>query len=236
MINYIIEQYTIKKRSLRDIGRELGYSHLKIGRLLRAAQIIVYPKRRAVTLVEVLCRNCDKPFFRYAGILNSETYCSINCYNLYRDNHKHTAGEKQLTSRGYLKFRTRVLAIFPNCVLCGATKNLHIHHIIPRRINDELVLSPLNVITLCRRCHCMIRYKEDVYANHFLGLVSKVGELLESPNVKSRAISSQALEGNGSNEGSETMQMSPNNNSAQECPPRKGRYSPSCTEMYRTIV
>lgn len=58
----------------------------------------------------------------------------------------------------------------------------------------------------------------------------KSGEFLGYPNVKTRAIRSQALEGISSNEGSETMRVSPNNNLSHECPTRKGRYSPSCMD------
>lgn len=55
----------------------------------------------------------------------------------------------------------------------------------------------------------------------------KSEELLGYPNVKTRAISSRAIEGKGSMEGSETNWVSPNNNPIHEHPTRKGRYSPN---------
>lgn len=57
--------------------------------------------------------------------------------------------------------------------------------------------------------------------------VRKSEELLGYPNVKTRAISSRAIEGIGSMEGSETNWVSPNNNPIHEYPTRKGRYSPN---------
>ena len=50
-----------------------------------------------------------------------------------------------------------------------------------------------------------------------------MGELRESPNVKTRAIRSQTVEGKGSTEGSETRKVSPNNNPSHERPrPKRG--------------
>ena len=60
-------------------------------------------------------------------------------------------------------------------------------------------------ITLCKPCHKSIH-------------TEKSGELLEYPNVKTRAISSQASEGKGSEEGSTTRFVSPNNNQTHERP------------------
>lgn len=39
------------------------------------------------------------------------------------------------------------------CELCGATRNLHTHHIIPRSRAPELKENPKNWIRLCFRCH-----------------------------------------------------------------------------------
>ena len=39
------------------------------------------------------------------------------------------------------------------CVLCGSTKKLNSHHIIPIHENKELANDPNNIITLCTFCH-----------------------------------------------------------------------------------
>jgi len=51
------------------------------------------------------------------------------------------------------------------------------------------------------------------------------GEFGETPNVKTRAIPSQASEGKGPLEGVTTIEVSPNNNPRQEYPTREGRDS-----------
>jgi len=44
------------------------------------------------------------------------------------------------------------------CVLCGATDNLEVHHIIPVSVCPELACEPANFMTLCdygnEGCHC----------------------------------------------------------------------------------
>jgi len=44
------------------------------------------------------------------------------------------------------------------CVLCGCTRNLEVHHIIPVSVCPELACEPLNFMTLCdtgnHGCHC----------------------------------------------------------------------------------
>lgn len=235
-VEYIIEQYTKQKKSLREIAREFGCTHIRIRDLLNKNGIETEHKRVPKTLVKVVCKNCNKEFERYSGILNKETFCSKRCYHTYRNNHKLWKGTQSLWGRVYAALRQDVLKRFPECVLCGSKTKLHIHHIYPRREKEELSYVLDNLITLCRKCHCAIRGKEYRYVNYFSGLVSKSGELLETPNVKSRAISNQAIEGKGSMEGSETMMVSPNNNPSHECPTRKGRYSPSFQETERTMV
>jgi 5-methylcytosine-specific restriction endonuclease McrA len=52
------------------------------------------------------------------------------------------------------QLRVSHLAKESNCAACGATKNLHVHHIIPVEINSCRALDPTNLITLCSHpCH-----------------------------------------------------------------------------------
>ena len=37
------------------------------------------------------------------------------------------------------------------CRICGSTKHLHIHHLIPWKISHSN--EDLNLVTLCRKCH-----------------------------------------------------------------------------------
>jgi 5-methylcytosine-specific restriction endonuclease McrA len=38
------------------------------------------------------------------------------------------------------------------CQICGSTKNLNAHHIIPKE-NHDLMFEPMNGICLCVKCH-----------------------------------------------------------------------------------
>ena len=73
------------------------------------------------------------------------------------------------------------------CQWCGDSRghNLNAHHIKHRSTHSELTCSVNNGITLCKRCHRALH-------SFTWSLLKILGELLETPNVKSRAISSQA--------------------------------------------
>lgn len=93
--------------------------------------------------------------------------------------------------------------------------------------------------TLSLRRHITSFFK--CYTVHYTrkveGSKRKPGELLGTPNVKARAISSRAAMGDfGIAEGSTTMAVSPNNNPPHEHPARKGRYSLNCMETCRAMV
>lgn len=54
------------------------------------------------------------------------------------------------------------------CRVCGASGNLRVHHIIPRKykyIAGFDIDSPANLITLCDRHHTMADRKVDKYGN-----------------------------------------------------------------------
>lgn len=232
----ISERYLKDGQSLREIGRDLGIYHQKVARILRSQGVEVIPKRLPKRLVDVTCKNCGKSFNRYLGILNNDTYCSKPCYDTLRHANMRTLSTRELTNTEYLKIREKTLSVFDTCALCGSVDKLHVHHIVTRRKDPDRKNDIFNLITLCAKCHLQIKGREDIYADFFLGLVEKVGELLGSPNVKTRAISSQAPEGIGSGEGSETTRVSPNNNLSHECPPRKGRYSPNCMDNMQKLM
>ena len=47
-------------------------------------------------------------------------------------------------------------------LLCHHNKNLEIHHIIPRYLNNFLRDDELNLITLCKECHKMVQKMFDI--------------------------------------------------------------------------
>lgn len=61
---------------------------------------------------------------------------------------------------GYASFRRAVLSRDGyKCQMCGATKNLHVHHIKPYSEYKDGRTDPNNGITLCAKCHRKVHSK-----------------------------------------------------------------------------
>jgi 5-methylcytosine-specific restriction endonuclease McrA len=77
---------------------------------------------------------------------------------------------------GYNKFRKAVLdrdghtCQMPNC---NRRYGLSAHHIVPYSKSAYLRVDPDNGITLCKRCHYLIRKQEEHYAPLFMMIVAK---------------------------------------------------------------
>ncbi len=56
-------------------------------------------------------------------------------------------------SRGWRKVRRKHITDHPDCAVCGGTKRLEVHHVIPFWAAPDLELDPdgNNLITLCRK-------------------------------------------------------------------------------------
>lgn len=54
------------------------------------------------------------------------------------------------------------------CQLCGETHKLEVHHIDYDKNNNE----ENNLITLCRRCHCITNHNRGFWTQVFIGLIS----------------------------------------------------------------
>jgi len=58
------------------------------------------------------------------------------------------------------------------CKICGSTKFLHVHHIIPLSKNKKLIIDRNNSVTLCKKCHAFLRYKELAFVSLFRNLIN----------------------------------------------------------------
>ena len=56
--------------------------------------------------------------------------------------------------------RKKVLKDQPYCSKCGIDSNLHIHHRIPARGDEELFFNEDNLTVLCEGCHRVVTAKE----------------------------------------------------------------------------
>jgi len=65
-------------------------------------------------------------------------------------------------SSKWSELRRRFLITHPRCGVCGATKTLRVHHIIPFHIAPDMELDPNNLVVLCENkkyginCHLLI--------------------------------------------------------------------------------
>lgn len=105
------------------------------------------------------CKHCSAEFSVLKSALKSNAsgnFCSRPCYERYL-----CKGDR-VTGRGsqWNKIRSEVLAGFPFCAVCGTTKNLQVHHIIPFRLTKDN--SKANLVPLCTTHH---RWVETMFVD-----------------------------------------------------------------------
>ena len=77
-----------------------------------------------------------------------------------RDKDKVPKGAKR--SSQWPKVRREFLKAHPACAVCGSTKNLEAHHVLPFHLHPQLELDPSNLIALCEtpahgmHCHLAV--------------------------------------------------------------------------------
>ena len=85
----------------------------------------------------------------------------------------------QSTRDNYLKETGKV------CRCCGSTKNVEVHHKIPRHIRPDLVHDKNNLIALCRDCHFHIGHLNDF--SNYNAEVEKVCNYVRQRGNRNRA-------------------------------------------------
>jgi len=231
---YLAHMYTDLRKTCKEIAVENGCSISKVNSLLHKFDIKSNRNGAKRLSVEVKCSNCSGVIVRRPSTVSKRNFCGYICYygwmvgNTRGENCNNWKGgitaisSNNLKTFEFRKLRRTVLKEFPVCIMCNNRTRLHVHHIKTRREFPELTFEQSNLVTLCCSCHAKVKGKEKEWEEYFMRLICKGDELLETPNVKTRAISIQAVEGLGSTEGSETTKVSPNNNPSHECRPRKG--------------
>lgn len=100
--------------------------------------------------VERVCRQCGKKFTVNKSTLKSYTnasghYCSRECY------WKSMTIESDKCYKGFRTSKRKYFGGDKFCAMCGATKEIHIHHIVPNRLTHDQ--SKENLIPICTHCH-----------------------------------------------------------------------------------
>ena len=93
-------------------------------------------------------------------------YCSQKCkdecplYNLYSDPLQKT--NKLYTQDEYQAWKNKVKELDDSkCQICESTENIHVHHIIPQKLEPFFALDPINGICLCKECHYKYGHKDE---------------------------------------------------------------------------
>jgi hypothetical protein len=97
-----------------------------------------------------ICKQCGKEFdIRKSAIRSSNAsgnYCSRECYEdsmRIPESNGYRADFRKVKNKHFSKTQF--------CVICGTTKDIHIHHIIPFRLTQDNGLN--NLIPLCAKHH-----------------------------------------------------------------------------------
>ena len=108
--------------------------------------------------VERECKECKIKFKILKSTLKtnaSGNFCSRPCYE------KYLCDTERINGRGsrWKKIRKEALSKFPFCALCGTSKKLQVHHIIPYRYTYDN--SQSNLIPLCVNHHKIVEIQTN---------------------------------------------------------------------------
>lgn len=127
--------------------------------------------------VTLNCNYCNKTFERPISNQNESGnhYCNNNCFRSYLKENR-IEQETLTDSAEYKEWRLLVYkrdgyrCKMPLCF--SQSKEIHAHHIYPKRDYPELIFKVHNGITLCRKCHELTYGKEYKYIDALVRCVS----------------------------------------------------------------
>ena len=96
------------------------------------------------------CHYCGKEFYVYKSALRTPNtngkYCSRDCCDKAK-----IMPYKEYDRGNFEEVKAKYFSYPQFCAICGTTKNIHIHHIIPYRLTQDN--SPSNLVPLCIKHH-----------------------------------------------------------------------------------
>lgn len=132
------------KRSASNVSARMNFCNMQC---LREYQKTLHEDR--------LCLNCGKKFSVISSTIKSSNamgkFCCKECYHKYMEKEDwegYRADFKRLKKKYFKGIQF--------CAICGTTKKIHIHHIIPFKITQDN--RKKNLIPLCSRHHVQIEH------------------------------------------------------------------------------
>lgn len=136
------------------------------------------------------CEMCGAPFERrrFGQRLEDRTrflarrFCSKSCAN-----------SKQVVGKSMEHKRARKVRPPTACETCGATENLHVHHIDRNPANND----PANLKELCHSCHLKLHWREDRESRlaAIKAGMSRTGALMRARSEDGRFVSAEKPRG-----------------------------------------
>lgn len=90
---------------------------------------------------------------------------SYNIYQILKDRIQGKAPKGARRSSKWRALRKDFLARNPQCAVCGGTKKVEVHHIVPFHLAPDMELDETNLLPLCERkkyginCHLLIGHQ-----------------------------------------------------------------------------
>ena len=111
-----------------------------------------FGESKQVELESNSCKNCGTMFQHYPS--NEQEFCSRSCSQTGEYHPNWSGGSEDIRkSKEYRQWRQTIHKNYESCESCGATENLHAHHIVPVSEDEELATDVGNGVLLCGACH-----------------------------------------------------------------------------------
>lgn len=107
----------------------------------------------------------------------------------YRNKVKDKTGLQR--SGKWAETRDLHLSLYPSCAICGNTKKVEVHHIIPFHVDPSKELEPSNLISLCegwKLCNCHLVFGHLGNYKQYNGQVKAMAEVLSKGIVNNENI------------------------------------------------
>lgn len=128
-------------------------------------------KNKSYKRIATQCPNCHKEIFIVPSRVEmyKNSFCSYECKNSYMKNY--IGGELNVNWKGgfsryrgnFKEVKRKYFSRPQFCALCGTTKRIHIHHIIPYRLTQDN--SKDNLIPLCVKHHKIVECASLLFIN-----------------------------------------------------------------------